>query len=274
MIRSLTAIALFLTASVPALGQGTTAALDRGFAATAPAVATAEELAQGDLWVMQVDFKPMRLMRVQTTDPDTGRRREEVVWYMIYRAVNRPLKSPAQENDKTPVNNYDPPPGPPLFIPEFTLVTEGKEVQRVYGDVILPDAEAVIASREMRGADQANVLKNSVEAVQPIPSAEDQNARPIYGVAIWRGVDPTTDHFKVYASGFSNGYRQVTGPDGRPLILRREIVLDYWRPGDEFSTDEREFRFQSPPRWVYRAEEADPSDPGQELLTSVPAAGR
>lgn len=273
-MRSLLLSSLILLFASPVLAQGQTAALSRGFEAKAPAIATAEEIGQGDLWVMETDFKPMRLMRVEVTDPKTGEKNEEMVWYIVYRAVNKALKTPTQDGTRTPVNNYDPEPGPPLFIPEFSLVSDDNEVQRIYPDVILPDAEAAIAAREMRGADRENVLKNTAEVVQPVRPSNDESARPIYGVAIFRGVDPTTDNFKVYAAGFSNGYREVTGPDGKPLILRREIVLDYWRPGDEFDANEREFLFRSQPRWVYRADEADPTDGGQDALVSTPAEER
>ena len=270
MRRLLPACCLCLTA-IPAFAQGTSSALNRGFDATATAIATAEELAQGDLWVMQVDFKPMRLIRVETKDPKTGEKREETIWYIVYRAINKPLETPEQDDTKTPVNNYDPPPGPYLLIPEFELVSDDNNQQRVYRDVVLKEAEASIVAREMRGADRRNELKNTVEIVQPVLPADDKSAKPIYGVAMWRGVDPRTDNFKVYASGFSNGYREITGPDGKPLILRRDIVIDYWRPGDEFDLTEREFQFRGQPRWVYRADEAEPTDAGQDALTSAPA---
>jgi hypothetical protein len=260
-MRRLLPVVILSLAVAPALGQGQQpSTLNRGFSATAPAIATAEELAQGDLWVMQVDFKPMRLMRVETRDPKTGERREETIWYVVYRAVNKPLKAAGEADPRTPVNNYDPPPGPSLLVPEFELVSDDNNVQRVYPDVVLPEAEAAIAGREMRGGDQQNALKNSVAIVQPVLPADDAGAKPIYGVAMWRGVDPTIDNFKVYASGFSNGYKEVKGPDGKPVILRREIVLDFWRPGDEFDLTEREFQFRSQPRWVYRADEAEPTE--------------
>jgi hypothetical protein len=262
--RLLLTSALLLPAA-PLLAQGQPAALGRGFEATAPAVATAEEIEQGDLWVMQVDFKPMRLVRVEMTDPKTGEKRQELVWYLVYRAVNRPLKSPPAETGKTPVNNYDPPPGPPMFVPEFTLVTDDNNLQQVYPDTVIPEAAEAIARREVRGGAR-EPLKNSVEVVQPVAPAGGKDAKPIYGVATWRGIDPATDHFRVYASGFSNGYKETKGPDGRPLILRREIALDFYRPGDEFDPTEREFRLQGRPRWVYRAEDAAATDAGEEAI--------
>lgn len=273
-MRSISFCLIAFSLIAPVYGQGQRSALNRGFNSTAPAVATAEEIAQGDLWVMQTDFKPMRLIRVPVTDPQTGEQNEETFWYIIYRANNKSLKTPTQDETRIPVNNYDPEPGPSLFIPEFSLVSDDNDVQRVYADVIVPEAEAAIATREMRGTDKDNLLKNSAEVVQPVRAADDQDAKPIYGVAIFRGVDPTTDNFKVYASGFSNGYREVKGPDGEPLILRREIVLDYWRPGDEFDANEREFQFRSEPNWVYRADEAEPTDGGQDVLVGTSAEAK
>jgi hypothetical protein len=271
MRRILLACLLIGGVSSSAVAQPAANRLTRGFEATAPAIATAEELAQGDLWVMQVDFKPVRLITVETTDPKTGEKRNELFWYLVYRAANKSLKAPAQDTGTIPVNNYDPAPGPSLFIPEFSLVTDDNGQHQVFDDVIVPEAEAAIEQREMRGTDRKNELKNSVEVVQPIRFADDQSAPPIYGVAVWRAVDPETDNFKIYAGGFSNGYREVKGPDGKPLILRREIVLDYWRPGDEFDPHEREFLFRSQPRWIYRADEAKASDAGQDALKPAPA---
>ncbi len=271
MRRILLACLLLCGVASSAVAQPSANRLTRGFEATAPAVATAEELAQGDLWVMQVDFKPVRLITVETTDPKTGEKRNELFWYLVYRAANKSLKTPPQDTGTVPVNNYDPEPGPSLFIPEFSLVTDDNGRQVVYQDVVIPEVEAAIEQREMRGADRQNALKNSVEVVQPVRPADDKSAAPIYGVAVWRAVDPETDSFKIYAGGFANGYREVKGPDGKPLILRREIVLDYWQPGDEFDPNEREFRFRSQPRWIYRADEAAPTDPGEDALKPSPA---
>src|SRR6185503_13289659 len=46
------------------------------------ALATGDEIAaQPDLWVMEVYFKPMRQMVLNLTDPKTGQKRPEYVWY-------------------------------------------------------------------------------------------------------------------------------------------------------------------------------------------------
>ena len=77
----------------------------------------------------------------------------------------------------------------------------------------------------------------------------------IYGVAMWRGINPKTDYFTVFMSGFSNGYRVAKGPNGGQLIERRTIVQEFWRPGDRFDQAEIEMRFKGDPKWVYRADE-------------------
>lgn len=242
-------------------------ALDRGFTASVPATATAGEIAQSDLWVLQVDFKPIRIIRLELPDPATGEMREERIYYIVYRAQNKALQGPPEDETRIPVNVFDEPPGPSLLVPEFTLVSVDQEQVIAYSDVILPRAQQAIAQREMRGALQGVPLKNSVEIVQAIKPADDPANEPMYGVAIFRNVNPEIDHFRLFAGGFSNGFRQIPGPEGKPLILQREILVEFWRPGDEFGVTETEIRIQGQPRWIYRAEDAKPTEGARDTET-------
>ena len=252
-----------LAVSVSAAPASAQAPAGRGFEVTAPATATVEELnGQRDLWVMEVELKPLRLIQAEVTDPKTGEKRNELIWYLVYKATNRALKSPPAKPGLSPVNNLDAPPGPALFVPSLTLIAEEQGRQTVLPDVVIPEAQAAIARREMRGADAAVELKNSVDVVQPVPPAVpagDRGAQPIYGVAMWRGIDPRATNFRVLASGFSNGFRRSAGPSGEPLVLRRDLQVDFWRPGDEFALTEREFRFKGEPAWVYVPDETTPA---------------
>ncbi len=225
----------------------------RGFDSTLEATATGEELtAQTDLWVMEVSFKPMRMIWVDLTDAKTGKKSRELVWYLVYKAVNRTLHQRQDTSDTVPVNDNDPAPKQ-FFVPEFTLVTQDGGVQKIYADRILPEAQAVIIERERRD------LKNSVQVVRAIPTptpagAESKNT--IYGVVTWRNIDDETDFFTIYMTGFSSGKRLQRGPDGKPLALRRTIMQEYWRPGDELAQREGEIRRESPTKWMYRPDEA------------------
>lgn len=223
-----------------------------GFNVTLRATATGEELnAQPDMWMLQVSFKPMRMIRVTTTDPATGETRDELVWYLVYRAINRKLEKQGDTSNTIPINDEDVPPTP-LFVPEFTLVTQDDGEGRAYDDSIIPEAQAAIIRRERRA------YQNPVEVVAELPPASQDSdlENAIYGVAMWRGVDPETDNFIVYMSGFSSAYRVGRDPEGNTIVLRKTIAQEYWRPGDRFNESEVEIRRREEPRWIYRAEQS------------------
>lgn len=237
-----------------------------GFDVTLEPNATGDELrSQTNLWAMQVSFKPMRMILADITDPQTGKKERELIWYLCYKAVNRPLAQQSDASDTAPVNVEDKPPVGPLFIPEFTLVTNDNGRLKLYDDVILPEAQAEILEREQRNGWPK--YKNAVAAIGEVPapteSGSDENA--IYGIAMWRAVDAETDFFTVFMGGFSNGYKVVDGPGGDPLVLRRTIVQEFWRPGDKYDPREVEIRRKGDPVWQYR-----PDAPKQILTASEP----
>lgn len=236
-------------ASISLGGRTADAQLMRGGEVRVEALATAEERsAQNDLWVMEVYFKPLRLITVDTIDPATGERRPEFVWYLAYRAVNRPIARRTEDN--VPINVLDPPVNQPLFIPEFTLLVTDNDRAEAYTDVIIPEALPVINARE-----KGNYL-DSVSIVQPVP-APIAPGKPvsnmIEGVATWRGIDPNADRYTIFMQGFSNGIRVIPSKDGGdPVIQNKTIMQQYWRPGDEFDQREPEIRPDGDPKWIYR----------------------
>lgn len=216
-----------------------------------PEISGEERVRQPDIWALEVNFKSMRMILVDVPDPKTGNTKKELIWYLPYRIVNREVKgepAPTGPNGKRP-----------KFIPEFELITNDNDGQHIYFDEVIPAAQAEINRREGRSAN--NKYKNSVEIVGEIPEltpADSKLDKSIYGVAMWRGVDPKTDFFKVFMSGFSNGF--VKTPDGR--IDRRTIVQEYKRPGDEIDEAEFEIRPVGQPAWIYRpSEDTAPKKP-------------
>lgn len=216
----------------------------------APFVTGEERNSQPDLWVMEVFFRPLRMIYVNVPDKKSGESKRQLYWYLCYRAVNRVLeKRQLAENEPLPIP--DPNIRPPVFVPEFELITRDNTGTYKYIDRIIPEAEEVINRREAR------VYKNSVDIVGNVLDPVPQNKKPtqeqqVYGVAIWRNIESRTDFFTIYASGFSNGYRVEKGPDDQDLVLRKSIEFEFWRPGDEFEQEEEEIRPRANPKWIYR----------------------
>jgi len=120
---------------------------------------------------------------------------------------------------------------------------------KLYEDKVLPEALAVIARRERLP------LRNSVSAVQTVPPAAEPGSadeKVIYGVATFTDVDPEADRYTVFMTGFSNGVRKASGPDGSVGVQNKTIVTKYWRPGDQFDQREPEIRLDGDPQWIYR----------------------
>jgi hypothetical protein len=212
------------------------------------AIATGEErTAQADLWVLDVYYKPMRVISVELTDPKTGEKKLEFVWYIVYRAFNHKFEQKGDEN--SPVNETDPNVAPQQFIPEFTLVCTDNDRHLEYSDQVIPEALAAINKRE-RGK-----YKNSVSIVGPIPEATVPGSPDdvaIEGVAMWRGIDLDADRYTVFMTGFSNAIRKTEGPDGNPVIQTKTIMQKYWRRGDRFELREPEISLDGDTQWIYR----------------------
>ena len=181
-----------------------------GFDIVAKPVASGEERqAQLDLWIFELQFKSLRMIEVEITDARTGTKRPELLYYLVYRAINREIDRKQQDIDTSPVNDLGENPPADFLVSEITLVTTDNGQRTIIKDSIIPEAQRAISRREgLR-------LLNSVEATQQIPvtvpnDAEDPES--FYGLAIFKGVPADTDYFTLFLSGFSNGYKLVKGP--------------------------------------------------------------
>jgi hypothetical protein len=226
-------------------------AADEGFSTVIRPSFSGEELRyQQDLWALEVAIKPMRMVYVPVTNPRTGAKSNEMIWYLVYKIINRPVTRPAAA-DTEPVNVEDAPP-PRIFSPRATLVYEDRDLHGAVPDSIVPQALQAIVERERLN------LKAPVQITGPLPKLTPADAKrdnAEYGVFMFRGVNPRTTAFSVYLSGFSNAYKMGKAESGTPPILRRTIVIPYRRPADEYDQFEKEIHQSEPPRWIYVPDE-------------------
>lgn len=176
------------------------------------------------IWILDFAFKPVRLVTVELP---SGKRRP--IHYLYYRVINRTGE-------------------PRMFVPSFTLVTDtGKR----YEDTVLRDAVKLIRDRE----DPTTNVYGAVDVIGVLPPSGARAGidEAIFGAAVWQGVDPHADAFKVYVQGLTNGYHEVTPPgSGEPQVRHKTLRIDFFRPGDERDLNEREIRLADPPyEWTY-----------------------
>jgi hypothetical protein len=217
-----------------------------------------------DLWIAEVQFKPVRLMRLDLPNSKTGKVQTELIRYMVYRAIRRDytelagdeqpeLLKKLSDPETEPTNQLDPESTQPLQMPRFVLETQdrdGTPLQQ-YQDEISVEIQNAVFQREMGRRGNGLKLLNSIEAIAEIgepvssdPAVEpDPLSKAVYGVAVWRDVDPKADFFAVYMSGFTNAYRVSVNADGERVVEEKVVVQRFARPGDEFLQDEMEYRF-------------------------------
>lgn len=273
----------------PAFGQTVRAPLDHGFARSSSIAVKVNEMLgtrsrreEGEpilgpgypaLWIAEVQFKPPRMRRMSVTDPTTKKTSNELVWYMVYRVIPRDytdlagsadakvrLQKRLADDTVDPQNKADEVRAGNLLMPRFILKTTDEGSKHEYVDEVNRQIQKAVFKREFR-RDAANLqLLSSIEAISTVKSqvaADDPDAlnKALYGVAIWRCVDPNTDFFHVEMYGFTNLYRLTATDDGKIQVEDKCIVQEFGRPGDNILQDEKEFRVKGDPIWIYRARE-------------------
>ena len=273
-IAATAAILLVWNAADLAVSQQIRAPLDSGFARTSSIAMSVDEMLGSRkertitepilgpgypaLWISEVQYKPVRLMRLEIRDPRTGVVQKELVRYMVYRMILRDytelagaeqaeLRRKLDDPNLDPANTLDSESAQPLHLPRFILKTEDHDLNETYVDEINLQIQTAVFQREFgrRGLDLK--MMNSVEAIseigEPVPGADkDALSKAVYGVAVWRDVNPKADFFSVIMSGFSNAYRISTDASGKRIVEEKVIVQRFARPGDEFEQEELEFR--------------------------------
>jgi hypothetical protein len=211
-----------------------------------------------EIWCLEFTFKPVRMIWVDVPQP-SGKMQRKLIWYMIYHVKNTgaDLKPTRQEDGTFVIQPAD---REIRFFPQFVL--EAPEYQKAYLDRIIPVAVAAIRRKE----DPNRTLLNTVEiGSRLVPVSTELLDKSVWGVATWEAVDPRVDYFSVFVEGLTNAYRWTDRPEefkpGDPpttgrRLQQKNLMLNFWRPGDEYHEDQRTIQFGIPGKvdysWVYR----------------------
>jgi len=222
-----------------------------------------------DVWALQFKFKPMRMIWVDVPQKSGFMQRKPIL-YLVYSVTNTGKMMHPVENVDLPyetdgnkklykVETVD---TAVRFAPEFLLEAHVRTpdakriIAKTYADRVIPVAMGPIRMRE----DPNRRFLNSVEMCREIKVGET-----LWGVATWEDIDPKMFEFSVYVIGLTNAYRRYDEPGafkpGDPVAKgrktqRKTLVLNFWRPGDQFYEHESEIRYGRPGgldyEWVYR----------------------
>jgi hypothetical protein len=233
---------------------------------TEPTTQTLEQLAtdtvfRRDIWCLEFTFKPVRMIWVDVPQI-SGKMQRKLIWYLLYHVTNRgqhlhPTRKAGTASGTFEIKPLD---SDARFIPQFVL--ESSEYNKAYLDRLIPVAVEAIRQKE----DPHRKLLNSVEiGTHQIPVSSDGLDQPVWGVATWEDLDPKIDYFSIAIQGLTNAYRWTDRPQdfhpGDPpgkgrVLTEKTLILNFWRPGDEFAEDQRIIRYGIPGKvdysWVYR----------------------
>lgn len=248
---------------------------------------------------LEFQFKVPRIIEIELPTSE-GRIEKTPVWYMIYSVTNKKWAEEEAKKitdlqvdllttgdlaqfetdvdfgstlfiDEVEPGRYNVKPGESTatFTPQFLFVSESlafpKTKQYVVQEQVIPLALPAIIRQE----DPNRTFETTV-------SMADREIKPgetVWGIAMWKGIDPEVRDFSLFVSGLSNAYHwdanayEVGNIGSGYTMTRKTLQLNFWAPGAADHLLNKEIQFgtrkailttkpgDAPPvdfDWVYR----------------------
>ena len=252
---------------------------------------------------LEFQFKIPRIIEMDLPTQN-GKIVKTPIWYMIYNVTNKPwaeedaTKAEAIQVDLRSSNdlnqldanveigstlfveetgtdsgcfNFKAGESTIVFTPRFIFASESllfpKPKHYVVPEQMIPLALPAIIQQE----DPNRTFENTV-------SMSDRNIEPgetVWGIALWKDIDPEVKDFSIYISGLSSAYRwSIDKEDHKPGVIgsgysmsRKTLRLNFWAPGAADHLLNKEIQYgvrptsaspkadEPPPvdfEWVYR----------------------
>lgn len=136
------------------------------------------------------------------------------------------------------------------FLPVFEMLNEDGKVRRSDDNIPIGVFNAI---KKTEGDD---LLVRAAQIAGPLHQGEDQAKD---GVAIWEEPTPRMGHFTIFVGGLSDEFvlatdndgKPINGADGKQIVLRKTLQLDYVIYGDEVKPELDEVHFLGE-KWIMR----------------------
>lgn len=208
-------------------------------------------LDRGGVWTLHFAYIPPRIATVKV--PGKG---DRVVWYMVYYVYNKSGK-------------------PRTIVPEFELVT--KDADGLVGTFLDEPEPAVLeALRKIEDPTGELDLQTSIsiskKAIPETPADYEPPAvRAVHGIAIWLNVPektPNVNNFSIYVSGLTDGLSTKETDDGKLIVSKKTLQLDFRRPTDSVKNKANDIKVNDnaglgSERWDYREARIRDKKPGK-----------
>ena len=157
-----------------------------------------------------------------------------------------------------------------VFTPQFIFASESllfpKPKQYVVSEQVIPLALPAIIQQEDPNRTFENTVSMSDRKIEP--------GETVWGIAMWKGIDPEVKDFSIYISGLSNAHHWSVDKESHTKFVvgsgytmsRKTLKLNFWAPGAADHLLNKEIQYgtrrpasrkadEPPPvdfEWVYR----------------------
>ena len=208
-----------------------------------------------NVWQYEFAFSGLRQAKLKVPNSSGGLSNRNV-WYMIYRirdtgktmTFEQVKQNPEFEHLENDLKLDQPLPSEEKkFLPRFSLEgwvpnAKGNGYQKVvYRDQICP-----VVLEQIRQREDANqvLLDTHQMSTAKIPVAKNESDPGVWGVAIWKDVDPRIDFVSVFVKGLTNAFRLGRSLDDPSKL--KTLQLNFWRPGDSVAQQDDRIDFGIP----------------------------
>ena len=201
-----------------------------------------------DVGCLEFTYKPLRMLAVDIPQPG-GKMQRKVITYLVYRVRNRGghythkqfvgedgteqfrLEKADQISGDAHADQFN-----AHFVLEGwsqNLRTRDYE-KKAYLDQFLPQV-----AKQIEAYDKTiGKLHDSISISKlKIPVEKDDNAKGVWGVAIWEDVDPKINYMSVYVRGLTSAFRVHQLQDDSKKYQHKTLQLNFWRKDDEFDVE-------------------------------------